>query len=176
MGRTIPSFKIAAVLEEKTWKQYRKFLNNKNDRKVFDNMFSTAMLYSSACSNAVNPIRIQPIMMSITLHHYKILKELGLDNSSHVHDNDSDDISEYNNNELKQEIEKWYNFSFVLRNTNRILFEEMLHLSYLYSSSINAKGKEFSTESLLISLIFDQHKKMLLIDTVKNKLNYYYEY
>ena len=74
MGSTIPSFRIAAVLEEKTWKQYRKFLNNKNDRKVFDNMFSTAMLYNSACSYAIIPIRIHPIMMSIVFHHYKILK------------------------------------------------------------------------------------------------------
>ena len=64
MGRTIPSFRIAAVLEGKTWKQYRKFLNV-NDRKVFDNMFSTAMLYCSACSYSVIPIRIYPIMMSI---------------------------------------------------------------------------------------------------------------
>ena len=107
MGRTIPSFRIAAVLEEKTWKQYRKFLNNKNDRKVFDNMFSTAMLYRSACSNAVNPIRIQPIMKSITLHHYKILKEGGLDKSLHEHNNDSDDISEYNNNDDDSTIEKF---------------------------------------------------------------------
>ena len=74
MGRTIPSFRIAAILGEKTWKQYRKFLNV-NDRKVFNNMFSTAMLYNSACSNAVNPIRIHPIMMSIILHHYMILNE-----------------------------------------------------------------------------------------------------
>ena len=178
MGRTIPSFRIAAVLEEKVWKQYRKFLNV-NDRKVFDNMFSTAMLYNSACSNAVNPIRIHPIMMSITLHHYKILKERGLDNSSHEHDNDSGDISEYNNNDdddsttLKQEIEKWYNFSFVLRKKNRILFEEMLQSSYKYSSSINAKGKENSTESLFITLIFEQYKKMILNSNYRNHPSYH---
>ena len=37
---------------------------------------------------------------------------------------------EYNNinsNILKQELEKWYNFSFVLRKMNRLLFEEMLN-------------------------------------------------
>ena len=74
MGRTIPSFRIAAVLEEKTWKQYRKYLNT-NDRKIFDNMFATANLYNSASSYAAIPIRIHPIMMSIVFHHYKILKE-----------------------------------------------------------------------------------------------------
>jgi hypothetical protein len=56
MGHTIPSFRIAVVLEGKAWKQYRKFLNNKNDRKTFKQMFSTRMLYSSACSYSVIPI------------------------------------------------------------------------------------------------------------------------
>jgi hypothetical protein len=35
MGRTIPSFRIAAVLEENTWKSFRKYLN-KNDNVVND--------------------------------------------------------------------------------------------------------------------------------------------
>ena len=39
MGRTIPSFRIADILEEKEWKLFRKYLN-KNDKKAFDNMFS----------------------------------------------------------------------------------------------------------------------------------------
>ena len=75
MSRTIPSFRIAAIMEEKSWKQYRKFLNKK-DRKVFDNMFSIARLYNSACSYATIPIRIYPIMMSIVLYQYKIKKKL----------------------------------------------------------------------------------------------------
>ena len=37
----------------------------------------------------------------------------------------------------------------------------MLQSSYKYSVAINAKGDQYSTESLLISLIFDQHKMML---------------
>ena len=61
MGRTIPSFRIAAVLEEKEWKSFTKYLNN-NDRKAFKEMFSMAMLYNSACSYASIPIRIYPIM------------------------------------------------------------------------------------------------------------------
>ena len=75
MCRTIPSFRIAAILEEKAWKSYRKYLKNKNERKLFTEMFSITHLYNSACSNAVNPIRIHPIMMSIILHYYKMLKE-----------------------------------------------------------------------------------------------------
>ena len=63
-------------------------------------MFLTANLYNSACSNAVNPIRIHPIMMSIILHHYKMLKERtssfgGPDNSSD--DDNNNDIYDYNN-------------------------------------------------------------------------------
>ena len=71
---------------------------------------------------------------------------------------------------LKQELDKWKNFSFILRKQNRKLFEKMLQSSYKYSDAINAKGKEFSTVSLLISLIFDQHK-MLLINAVSNITN-----
>ncbi|HJU58961.1 MAG TPA: hypothetical protein VJ583_04375 [Nitrososphaeraceae archaeon] len=43
IGRTIPSFRIAAVLEEKEWKSFRKCLN-KNDKKLFAEMFSTSGL------------------------------------------------------------------------------------------------------------------------------------
>jgi hypothetical protein len=35
-----------------------------------------AHLYNSASSYAVKPIRIQPIFMSITFHHYKQLERL----------------------------------------------------------------------------------------------------
>ena len=172
MGRTIPSFRIATVIEEEKWKLFRKYLRNKNEKKLFTHMFLTANLYNSACSNAVNSIRIHPIIMSIILHHYKMLKEqtssfVGFDNSSKDNDNDDIPIYEYNHNTdstiLKQEFEKWYNFSFVLKKPNRILFEEMLQSSYKYSSSINAKGKENSTESLFMALILEQYKKMILI-------------
>jgi hypothetical protein len=47
-----------------------------------------------------------------------------------------------------------------------MLFEEMLQSSYKYSLAINIKGEQYSTESLLLSLIFEQHK---LIN--KNKLS-----
>jgi hypothetical protein len=73
MGRTIPSFRIASVMEENEWKKsFRKYLD-KSDRKVFDNMFSIARMYNSACSYAANPIRINLIFMSIIFHHYKQL-------------------------------------------------------------------------------------------------------
>jgi hypothetical protein len=60
------------MMEEKEWKVFRKNLD-KSDRKVFDNMFAIAHLYSSACSYTANPIRINPIFMCIIFHHYKQL-------------------------------------------------------------------------------------------------------
>jgi hypothetical protein len=72
MGRTIPSFRLAAVDEQKEWKAFCQSLDKK-DRKVFDDMFSIASLYNSACSFTSKPIRIHPIFMSIIFHHYKQL-------------------------------------------------------------------------------------------------------
>ncbi|HVP83016.1 MAG TPA: hypothetical protein VMS35_08260 [Nitrososphaeraceae archaeon] len=77
MGRTIPSFKIAAVIEEKQWKLLENILRNKNEKKLFTGMFSLVNLFISACSNAVNLIRIHPIMMLIILiilHHSSCYK------------------------------------------------------------------------------------------------------
>jgi hypothetical protein len=75
MGRTIPSFRLASVEEEKEWKEFRRRLD-KSDRKVLDRMFTIAHLQNSAPSYAAKPIRIQPILMSIVFHHYKQLKML----------------------------------------------------------------------------------------------------
>jgi len=76
MGRTIASFRLASVDEQKEWKGFRKGLD-RQDRKIFDDMFSIGRLYNSACSYAAKPIRIQPIFMSIVFHHYKQLVEIG---------------------------------------------------------------------------------------------------
>ena len=75
MGRTIPYFRIASAMEEREWKPFRSSLD-KSDRKIFDQMFSSAHLYSSAASYAAKPILIHPIFLSIILHHYKQLNKL----------------------------------------------------------------------------------------------------
>jgi hypothetical protein len=111
MGRTIPSFRIAAVLEEKEWKPFRKYLN-KNDKKFFDNMFSIARVYNSACSYATTiPIRIYPIMMSILFHNYKSLKENNLSTSS-IEDTDSNN---HNSVILQNELDKWKTYSDIAK-------------------------------------------------------------
>lgn len=72
MGRTIPSFRIAAMMEQSKWRSFRYNLD-KNDRKIFDELFSISRLYNSACSNCARPMVIQYILMSIIFHHYKQL-------------------------------------------------------------------------------------------------------
>ncbi|HMH09914.1 MAG TPA: hypothetical protein VK553_04350 [Candidatus Nitrosopolaris rasttigaisensis] len=47
MGRTIPSFRLASVEEEKEWKVFCNALD-KLDRRIFDEMFSISHLYNSA--------------------------------------------------------------------------------------------------------------------------------
>lgn len=101
-------------------------------------MFSIARLYNSACSYSSISIRIYPIMMSIALHHYKILKEHSksdLDRSFEyaIYDNHNFII-------LQKELEKLKTYSDVLRKPNRDLFNQMLQSSYKYSNSIDTKG------------------------------------
>jgi hypothetical protein len=75
MGRTIPSFRIASIMEEKEWKSFRDSLA-KSKRKIFDDMFAISHLYNSACSYSAKYVRIHPIFMSIIFHHYKQLTKL----------------------------------------------------------------------------------------------------
>jgi hypothetical protein len=129
MGRTIPSFRIAGVLEEKEWKLFANYLNKK-DKKAFDNMFSIARLYNSACSYASIPIRIYPIMMSIVFYRYKTATKnnvLSTEPNDHLGDNN------YNSITLQKELDKWKTYSDILRKPNRDLFNQMLQSAYKYS-------------------------------------------
>jgi hypothetical protein len=74
MGRTIPSFRMALAMEKKEWKPFRNALDKK-DRKNFDEMFEIPRLYTSACSYAVQPVRLYPILMSILLNNFKELTQ-----------------------------------------------------------------------------------------------------
>ena len=68
MGKTIPSFRIANIIEDKEWKSFRNSLDQ-SDRKIFEQMFSVAHLYNSASSNTAKPIRIQPIFHVYTYNN-----------------------------------------------------------------------------------------------------------
>jgi hypothetical protein len=75
MGRTVPSFRLACMVEELRWRKFRSRLN-KGDRKKFDEMFSTSRLYNSACANSARPIIWQCVIMSIILNDFKRLTGL----------------------------------------------------------------------------------------------------
>jgi hypothetical protein len=75
MGRTIPSFRIAAEMERARWRDFRLLLNLK-DRKTFDQMFFYVRLYNSACMMQANPDVFHSVTVSILSHHYKQLMKL----------------------------------------------------------------------------------------------------
>jgi hypothetical protein len=74
MGRTIPSFRLALEMEKQDCKPFRNALD-KSDRKKFDEMFDIPRLYTSACSYAVQRVRLYPILMSLLLYHYEHLTQ-----------------------------------------------------------------------------------------------------
>jgi hypothetical protein len=61
---------------------------------------------------------------------------------------------------LTKEIESWAGFAYALRKENRTLFEEMLDRCKKteYVDCAPAKGEIFSTEALVLALIFEQQK------------------
>ena len=75
MGRTVPSFRMAAEIERTKWKQFR-WLLDKKDRKMFDEMYDCVKLHNAACSNSCRLIVIHAILMSIMFEHYKQLTKL----------------------------------------------------------------------------------------------------
>jgi hypothetical protein len=72
MGRTIPSFRIAEAQEASEWKSFRKALP-KEDRGIFDEMLSSARLYTSASSAAVRASKFEGMAMAILFNHYRML-------------------------------------------------------------------------------------------------------
>jgi hypothetical protein len=72
MGRTIPSFRIAEAQEIAEWRSFRKALP-REDRAVFDEMLSTARLYTSASSAAIRTSKFEGMAMAIIFHHYRML-------------------------------------------------------------------------------------------------------
>jgi hypothetical protein len=74
-----------------------------------------------------------------------------------------------NEDTLIQEIQSWRGFADALREEDRELFLRMLEQCYQYADSINSKGEYYSTESLLMSLVFVQHK---IINWLINNANF----
>ena len=75
VGRTVPSFRMAAEIERTRWKQFRSLLDKK-DRKMFDEMYDYVKLNNAACGNSCRPVVIHAVLMSIIFEHYKQLSRL----------------------------------------------------------------------------------------------------
>jgi hypothetical protein len=72
MGRTVPSFRIAEQTEASEWRAFRRALP-KRERAAFDEMLSTARLYTSASSAAVRTSRFEGMAMALIFHHQRLL-------------------------------------------------------------------------------------------------------
>ncbi len=75
VGRTVPSFRIAAEIERTKWKQFRSLLDKK-DRKMFDQMYDCVKLHNTDCMMACRPVVIHAVLISIIFEHYKQLTRL----------------------------------------------------------------------------------------------------
>ena len=185
MGRTIPQSRIFLMLEEKRWKIYQKYLDKKN-KKIFKNMISTVYFYNSACSYALNSLRINSILFSIILYHQNFFKKkdhvsnnIPSSLSSSVSDkkiNMNSNIFPYDDI-LTKEIESWRSYAECLRKKDRKVFNNMLKNCHKYSQAINAKGKDYSTLSLLMTILLEHHKIVLNSQIKKNNImNYNIDY
>lgn len=76
MGRTIPSFRLAEAREASEWRPFRKVLP-RQDRAAFDDMLSSARLYTSASSAAVRTSRFEGMAMAIIFHHQRVVSDCG---------------------------------------------------------------------------------------------------
>lgn len=71
---------------------------------------------------------------------------------------------------LTREIESWKGFAeSLLTEQDRMLYMKMLKDCYKYSKAINSKGQPFPTESLIIALLFSQHR---LIEWLEGQINF----
>jgi hypothetical protein len=58
---------IVLAAEKAEWKPFREALDKK-ERNEFDEMWDIPRVYVSACSNSVQLVPLQPIMISILFH------------------------------------------------------------------------------------------------------------
>jgi YesN/AraC family two-component response regulator len=70
MDRTIPSFGLLVDIEKLEWKQFRKYLC-RQDKKIFNRLFTIPKLYCHYLSDLANPIIIHSIFLAILFHNEK---------------------------------------------------------------------------------------------------------
>ena len=62
---------------------------------------------------------------------------------------------------LERETGNWSSYASQLTKEDRDLFNQMLNSACKHSSSIEAKGENYSTQSLLMSLLLEHHKRIM---------------
>jgi hypothetical protein len=62
---------------------------------------------------------------------------------------------------LDREIENWESYASGLNGTDKEIYYQMLKSASRYSPSIEAKGENYATDSLLLSLLLERHKKLI---------------
>ena len=62
---------------------------------------------------------------------------------------------------LDREIENWESYTSELINEDKKLFYQMLKSANKCSPSIETKGERYATQSLIMSLLLEQHKKLM---------------
>jgi hypothetical protein len=73
----------------------------------------------------------------------------------------SENKEDKDENILTKEVESWKGFEYALRKPNATLFNKMLKEcleNEEYASAFKTKGPQYSTESLVMALIFQQQK------------------
>jgi hypothetical protein len=75
LGKTVESYRMALDREVQRWSGFARALR-KEDRAAFEQLIDICRNYASAGSNATRPVLFEPMVMSILLHHQKILNKL----------------------------------------------------------------------------------------------------
>ena len=65
---------------------------------------------------------------------------------------------------LTKEIESWKGFADRLPNEDKEVFTKMLNDCYKFSKAINAKGRPFSAEPMIMALLLSQHGLIELLE------------
>jgi hypothetical protein len=83
--------------------------------------------------------------------------------------------TEKHNDLVTKEVEAWEGFEYALRKPNSSLFKQMLNEcleNEEYAEAFNAKGSQYSAESLFMALIFLQQKTISkLIESLESSQN-----
>ena len=75
MGKTVPSYRIALDSEIQRWNGFARALR-KEDRTAFDQIMDACRNYASAASNATRPTVFESMVMTVLLHHQRVLGKL----------------------------------------------------------------------------------------------------